>query len=215
MAISAQSILKRVVDQLADVSSVRWTVQELVRYLNDGQREIVTYRPDSTATTASVALAAGARQTLPSGAYKMLDVIRNTGGTKAAIRKIDMKLLDAQVPSWQNSTASATVKHYMYDVRDVLVFYVYPPATDTASIEMLYSAKPTDIAEQSSLNSVTGNITVYELFANALCDYVLFRAFAKDAEYGGNLEKAQAHFAAFQNGVGVEASATAVATPKK
>lgn len=215
MAIAAKSILQRVVTQLTDETSVRWTITELVRYLNDGQREIATYRPDSTATTATVALTAGPRQTLPATALKLLEVLRNTGGTKAAVRKIDQKLLDAQLPNWQSGTTSTTVKHYMYDVRDIRVFYVYPPAAVGASLEMMYSAKPTDIAEQTALDDVTGDISVFDLFGNALIDYIMFRAVAKDAEYAGNVARAQAHYSAFQNGVGVEASATAVATPKK
>lgn len=214
MAITAKSILQRVVTQLTDETSVRWTVPELIRYLNDGQREVVTYRPDSSATTATVALVAGARQTMPALSYKLLEVYRNTGGTKAAVRKIDQKLLDAQLPNWQSGTSNVTVKHYMYDVRDIGIFYVYPPAAVGASLEMLYSAKPTDIAEQSSLSAVTGDITINEIHANALFDYVMYRACAKDAEYG-NVGRATAHYSAFQNAVGVEASATAVATPKK
>ena len=214
MAITAQTILQRAITALTDEGNVRWTVTELVRYLNDGQREIITYRPDATATTATVALSVGARQTLPDAAFKLLDVIRNSGGTKAAVRKIDQKLLDAQLPSWQNGTTSTVVKHYMYDLRDIRVFYVYPPAATGASLEMLYSAKPTDIAEQTAVNSVTGNISVHDLFANALQDYILYRAFAKDAEYG-NVAMATAHYQAFQNAVGVEASATANASPKQ
>ena len=214
MAITAQSILQRVVTTLIDEGNARWTVTELVRYLNDGQREIVTYRPDATATTASLTLAAGARQTLPTGAFKLLDVIRNTAGAKAAVRKIDQKLLDAQVPNWQNGTGNVTIKHYMYDLRDIRVFYVYPPALNTASLELLYSAKPTDIAEQTAVGDVTGNISVNELFANALQDYIVYRAQAKDAEYG-NAGMAAAHYQAFQNAVGVEASATANASPKQ
>ncbi len=215
MAITAKSILDRVVTTLSDETSVRWTVAELIRYLNDGQREIATYRPDATATTVSVDLAVGARQALPTNALKLLEVIGNSSGTKAAVRKIDQKLLDAQVPGWQSGTTNTVIKHYMYDVRDIRVFYVYPPAATGASLEMLISAKPTDIATQSSLGSVTGDISVYDLFANALNDYVLYRAFAKDSEFSGNAARATAHYTAFQQAVGVEASATAVATPKK
>ena len=215
MAITAKSILTRVVTQLADETSVRWTMPELVRYLNDAQREVLVYRPDATATTTTQALVAGARQPMPTNAYKLLDVYRNTGGTKANVRKIDMNLLDAQLPAWQGGVTSTTIKHYMYDPRDIGVFYVYPPAAVGASLEMLVSAKPTDITEQSTLEAVTGNISVNELFANALCDYVMYRAAAKDAEYTGNVARATAHYTAFQNAVGVEASATAVATPKK
>ena len=213
MAITAQSILQRVVTSLTDESNVRWTLTELIRYFNDGQREIVTYRPDSTSTTSTVALVAGARQTIPTTAFKVLDVIRNTGGV--AVRKIDMKLLDAQVPAWQSGTTSTTIKHYMYDLRDIDVFYVYPPAAVGASLEMLLSVKPTDISETTSMVVVAGNLSVQDLFANALQEYILYRAFAKDAEYAGNAGLAAAHYQAFQNAVGVEASATGAAAPKQ
>ena len=54
MTIAAQSIIRRAVETLQDTTSVRWPVNELVRYLNDGQREIVLYRPDSMVTNATV-----------------------------------------------------------------------------------------------------------------------------------------------------------------
>ncbi|MFW9595551.1 MAG: DUF6682 family protein, partial [Macromonas sp.] len=44
MAISAQSIIRRAVETLQDPTSIRWPVPELVRYLNDGQREIKLHR---------------------------------------------------------------------------------------------------------------------------------------------------------------------------
>ena len=219
MAVSAQSILRRVVDQLSDAGNVRWKAAELVRYLNDGQKEVLIYRPDATGTTLPVGLVAGARQMLPANAFKLLDVIRNTGGTKAAVRKIDQKLLDAQLPNWYNAAGQAVIKHYMYDVRDPRVFYVYPPAAASgASLEILYSVYPPAIAEPAdgaSYTTVTGDITVNDFYSNCLIDYVLFRSFAKDAEFGGNAERAAAHYAAFQNGLGVEASGTAVVSPKE
>ena len=54
MALTAQSIVQRVVGMLQDTTSIRWPVNELVRWLNDGQREVVAYRPDSMNTTATM-----------------------------------------------------------------------------------------------------------------------------------------------------------------
>lgn len=219
MAVSAQSVLKRVVDQLMDLTNVRWTAAELVRYLNDGQKEILIYRPDATGTTATVNLVAGAKQALPAGAFKLLDVVRNSGGTKAAVRKIDQKLLDAQLPDWYNLTGQTVIKHYMYDPRDARVFYVYPPAAAAnAALEIFYSIYPaaiTEPADGAAYTTVSGDLSVGDSYSNALIDYILFRAFAKDSEFGGNITRAQAHYAAFQNGVGVEASATATVSPQK
>lgn len=219
MAITAQSLIRRCVETLQDTTSVRWPVAELVRYLNDAQREVVLYRPDAMVTTATVALSAGARQALPANGSKLIEVIRNSGGNKRAVRLVNRHILDAQTPNWQNATGVTEILHYTYDPRENRVFYVYPPAASSgASVELIYSAYPTDLAEPADgalYTAVTGNISVPDIYGNALVDYVLYRAYSKDAEYAGNAQRAQAHYALFQSSVGTEASATAVVAPKE
>ena len=97
MALTAQSIVQRVVGMLQDTTSIRWPVNELVRWLNDGQREVVAYRPDSMNTTATMTLSAGTRQSLSSATAnasgsapltvspaKLLEISRNMAGTLGA-----------------------------------------------------------------------------------------------------------------------------------
>ena len=64
MALTAQSIVQRVVGMLQDTTSIRWPVNELVRWHNDGQREVVAYRPDSMNTTATMTLPITTRMTV-------------------------------------------------------------------------------------------------------------------------------------------------------
>jgi len=174
MTIAAQSIIHRVIDTMQDNTSVRWPVAELVRYLNDGQREVVLYRPDSMVTDATVTLVAGAKQALPSNGSKLIDVIRNTSGNKRSVRMTNRNILDTQSPNWYNLTGVTEVLHYMYDPRDPKVFYVYPPAASTgASVELVYSAYPTDITEPSDgalYTAVTGNISLPDIYGNVLAD---------------------------------------------
>ena len=126
MALTASSIIRRAVETIQDTTSVRWPVSELVRYLNDGQREVVLYRPDAMVTNASITLVAGAKQTLPSTGSKLIDIIRNTSGVKRSVRLTDRHILDSQTPSWYNLTGVTEILHYMYDPRDPKLFYVYP-----------------------------------------------------------------------------------------
>src|SRR5690554_3554489 len=100
MAITAQSLIRRAVETLQDPTSIRWPVNELVRYLNDGQREIVLHRPDSMVTNATVNLVAGTKQSIPNTGAKLIEVIRNGGGGKRAIRMCEREVLDAQSPGW-------------------------------------------------------------------------------------------------------------------
>lgn len=209
MAIAAQSIIRRVVETLQDNTSIRWPINELVRYLNDGQREVVLHRPDSMVTNATKDLVTGSKQTLPDGGSKLIEVVRNSNGK--AVRLTNREILDAQTPGWHTITGSTTVLHYMYDPRDPRVFYVYPPAAVGAKLEIVYSAYPTDIAEPGDgalYTAVTGDIKLPDIYGNVLQDYVLARCYMKDSEYAGNAQRAQAHYALFANALGIELKGT-------
>jgi hypothetical protein len=217
MPIAAQSIIRRCVETLQDNSSIRWPVAELVRYLNDGQREIIVHRPDAMVTNATQALAAGSRQTLPAAGAKLIDVIRNTSGNKRAVRMCAREILDAQSPNWHNLAGATEIVHFMFDPRDPRTFYVYPPAAASgASLEIVYSALPTDITEPAAgtdYTAVSGNISVPDIHGNVLQDYILYRAYTKDAGYAGNDARAAARYAAFANGLGMEIKATLGVSP--
>lgn len=218
MAFSAQNVLQRVVVTLLDPSAVRWPTAELVRYLNDGQRDIALVRPDATSTTATMALASGARQVLPSTGAKLLEVIRNTGGNKRAVRLVDRVILDSQNPNWYNITGVTEIKHYTFDAREPRIFYVYPPAAaSNASVELIYSAYPTDIVEPSAgalYTSVAGNISVADIYVNALVNYILYRAYSKDSENTQNAALAASFYQLYQSLLGTELSGTTGVAPK-
>jgi hypothetical protein len=218
MTIAASSVIRRAVETLQDATSVRWPTAELVRYLNDGQREIVLYRPDAMVTNATVTCVAGTKQSLPTLGSKLIDVNRNSAATSAkkAIRMINREILDAQTPGWHNITGSVDILHFMYDPRDPRVFYVYPPATALAMVDIVYSSYPSDITEPadgSLYSAVTGNISVPDIYGNVLGDYILYRAYTKDSEYAGNAGRAQAHYTAFANALGIEIKGTTGVAP--
>lgn len=219
MSLSAQSIVRRVVDTLQDTTSVRWPIPELVRYLNDGQREVILYRPDATIKNVSMLCVNGPKQSLPADGAKLIDVIRNSalGSNNSAIRLVAREILDTQIPNWYGLAGEESVVHYTYDPRDPKVFYVYPPALDTTEIDVAYSAYPTDITEPadgSTYADVTGNLDLPDIYGNIVIDYMLYRAYTKDSEYAGNAQRAAAHYQAFANALGIEVQGTTGVSPK-
>lgn len=235
MTIAASSIVLSASKIIQDTTNVRWPISELVQWLNDGQREIVLHRPDANPRTAVITLAAGTRQSLKPkvaegtvggvGATispaKLLDVIASATGTaattitrKSAIRMIQREVLDSQNPAWHAMTGITEPKHFMVDPRDPLAFYVYPPAAATgASLEVLFSAYPTDVGLDVSGNPA-GDIGLPDIYGNALLDYTLYRAYSKDSEYAGNSNRAQAHYNAFANSLGIELKGTVIMGPQ-
>lgn len=219
MSLSAQSIVRRVVDTLQDTTSVRWPIPELVRYLNDGQREVILYRPDASIKNASVTCVAGPKQALPADGAKLIDVIRNSSvsGGNGSIRLVAREILDTQIPNWYGLPGELDIVHYTYDPRDPKVFYVYPPAIDTSEIDIAYSSYPTDITEPadgSTYSDVTGNLDLPDIYGNIVIDYMLYRAYTKDSEYAGNAQRAAAHYQAFANALGIEVQGTTGVSPK-
>jgi hypothetical protein len=214
MSITAQSIVRRVVDTLQDPTSIRWPVGELARYFNDAQREVVLARPDAMVTNVSQALVAGTKQAIPSTGAKLIDVVRNTA-TKKAIRLCNREILDAQIPGWHGLTAVAEVVHYMYDPRDPKVFYVYPPSNGASSVDLIHSLLPTDITEPGSgdYTAITGNLSLPDIYGNTVHDYIVYRAYNKDAEYAANAARAQASYASFATALGIEIKATLAVAP--
>ncbi|MCK7581011.1 MAG: hypothetical protein MZV65_38935 [Chromatiales bacterium] len=47
-------------------------------------------------------------------------------------------------------------------------------------------------------------IKLDDIYANAILDYVLYRAYSKDAEYAANAQRAALHYQAFTNALGVK-----------
>ena len=195
MALTAANILSRAAIIVQDMTNVRWPESELLGWLNDGRRELAIARPDIYSTVATQALSTGAKQALPSGALRLMDIPRNTSG--AAITVTERGWLDKQNPSWHQMTPASTVKHFMLDERNQGNYWVYPPAASGASVEIIYQAAPVDYSTSSTL-------TAYEeLYGGALVDYICYRAFSKDSEYAGNAQRALAHYTQFANALGV------------
>ena len=206
---------------LQDVTSVRWPVLELQGWLNDAYREVVNLRPDSNTQTGTYSCTSGPRQVLTAqfpNALRLIEAIRNVAVTsdKRAIRLIDRRVLDEQRRTWYAETPSVTLQHYMFDPRVPKEFLVYPPASDLAQLEVAYSSVPTAhaLTEAQLTNPATAEvIRIDDSFANALIDYVMYRAYSKDAEYAANANRAVAHFQAFQNALGVKGQTEAASQP--
>lgn len=216
MTLPVKSILQRVVRELNDETSVRWTVPELVRYFNDGQRDIVSHRPDALNTRVDHPLVPGSRQRLPVWATKLIAINANATGSRGAVTLVSAGILDAQVRNWRNLPGTKEILHYVYDVREPLGFEVYPPAADGAVLDVECSGTPKDIAEPAdgtTFKDVVGDFTMGDLLSNAIQNYVLFRCYRKDTEYTANPQRASAFYQAYANDLGIDIKATVEVGP--
>jgi hypothetical protein len=84
----------------------------------------------------------------------------------------------------------------MFDPAAPKTFWVFPPAVAGQTVEVLYGAIPPDVA----LNQV---IVIDDIYEQPLIDYILFRAYSKDSDFTGNVERAMAHRQSLENTLGL------------
>lgn len=235
-----KDLLFRVSSQLHDVSPqfTRWTQRELVSWLNDGQKAIAKYMPSSCSRVDAIKLAAGTKQSIERlfagsvrsdgnltttniyGGY-LQSVIRNMGADGntpgRAIRLVDREVMDVNNPVWHSETGTY-VSQYMFDPRMPKVFYVYPgvPPATNAWIEISYLSDPVEVAiagnyEMDGTSLVT--ISVDDKYVDDLVNYILARAYMKDAEFAANGNLAQAHAQLFTASINSQAAALSGVNP--
>lgn len=206
----ASEIIDRARIVLNDADGIRWLDAEFFKWINDGQRVIALVRPDSCVANTTLTLVAGSKQTLPADGLRLLDVVRNIavdGSGARAVRHVDRDVLDTQNPSWHTDTGAQLVKNYSYDNRDPKNFYVYPPALVTSRLELIYSKNPTDVTALGSA------IAVADIYADPLLNYVLYRAYSKDAEFAQNFQLSAGYLGAFNSMLGIKTSKDAAFSP--
>lgn len=186
------NILDSASEVLHDESNTRWARADLLAWLNEGLLALVTNYPPANVVKADLTLVEGVEQSAPAACIRILDITRNVSGN--AIRKTTEKELDRVKPSWPVDTASATVKHFMYEPDDPTNFKVYPPQPASAfgSVRIEYSGKPTALATEGA------TVTVDEVFDAVLVDYVLHRAYLRDVEFAGMAELATGYLNRFE-----------------
>lgn len=226
MTVLASSTISRAQIIVQDTTGVRWPFAELLDWLSDGQREVAIYKPSATAVNTVLMLQQGTLQNIGSGGLSLLRVVRNlkTPVTEPrvgarATRVVEREVLDAQHPSWHDPAVfvyTKEVKHFSFDDTDPTNFYVFPGNDGTGAVEAVVSQSPTDLVAMGDVNllaSYAVPIKIPDIYANALLDYVLFRAYSKDSEYAGNGERSNNHYQLFMASVVAKAQNEGAVNP--
>lgn len=214
-------VIRRVEDVLQD-SNIRWPRVELQNWLNESYLAITLARPDANAKSGTFTCAAGTRQVLTAAfpsALRLLDVTRNVAATSTyrVIRLVARSVLDDQRPGWHAETGTVNIQHFTFDPRQPKEFFVYPPATSAAEIEVVYTDSPgSHSLSESDLDPEGTNTEVIKLddiYMSPMIDWILYRAYSKDAEYGANEQRAQAAYAAFNAAISTKTQVDAAVQP--
>ncbi len=213
----ANTTIKTVIDkaklilQETTVDGIRWTNAELLGWLNEAYQKIIGFKPNANASNNSFTCVAGTKQSLPSDGVYLLDVVRNLAGDKSVVTPTKRSVLDATRRGWHGETPSDSVNHFVYDDQDPSNFYVYPPATTSATVEIIYAAVPAPHLIAALTDDSA--ISLDDRYAPTITDYILMRAYTKDADFAGNAQRMSYHENLFMTSLGLKAKSEASSSP--
>lgn len=200
--ILASAILAKVSVDLNDTANVRWPQAELLAWLNDGQRAAAVLKPSCSASVQSFTLQAGkTKQTAPTGAVAVLDVVRNMGEDGntpgVVVTPVDRAALDRTIPTWHSDANTLGYVSHTVASAEPHTFYVYPKAPATTwAVEAVFAVTPTEVA------TVSTAITVDDIYSTALSFYVLARAYGKNRTDTASVAMAATYYSAFVDAMG-------------
>lgn len=207
MALTLPQLIDEAAKDLQDIEHIRWPRKDLLEYFNAAQRTFADQRPDQMVQARELVLPAGWQHQLPGDALELLDISNNANTAAKRITKTDAWVLDAVASGWRAMKPAREVIHFMRDMRNPREFLVYPPVLDGVTVRAVLSITPVDLTDEQGAPSVPAR------WMDALRHFVLYRAWSKDAEFGGNQAVAAAHLQLFNDALGTQVKASNEVAP--
>ena len=159
-----------------DPAAYRQSNDEMVRYYNDGLREISTLAPQLFVSTGDMQCAPAATEQgiAFADAQLLADVVRVKAGR--AVLPCDMTTLSAFNPNWGQDVAAEAVNWFRH-ASDPLRFYIYPQSPVDQVLEVKYYRSPAVVALTDSVTDIPQSMEP------AMVNYLVYRAEMKDDEH--------------------------------
>lgn len=194
---TANDVITSVNRQFGDESGTQITSSDVIRWLNDGQREIVLKNTEVNQAMVRINVTSG------QNAYPVLAnvpdimVIHSIHFDGQIIRP--MTFVQAQELIIQSDdTQTATVPSFWYEYAGVINLWPMPSVTLAQGLTIFYSKAPTLIT------TPTAPLSVPDSYFKALVDYCTAQAHELDQDFASANIKAQQ----FETGIQVQANRT-------
>lgn len=195
MSLSVATVLTDTRRLLNDTAGDRWTLAMLLGWITECYIELASKLPETCAVRYSTSYAAGAVQSAPAGTlriHRILGIDNGSGVISRVLTQASADTLFAEDPAWMAAT-TGTPDHWARVAGDDSKYYLYPAPTGTGSVLMeRVETPPTLSAGNESISSLD---VVHQPI---VVDYVLYRAFAVDADNNANAELSASYYAAYQ-----------------
>lgn len=168
-------VADRVRSQFGDVSGAQLADASILRWINDGQREIVNSNPILRATKITDIIAGQQDYSFPGDKVLAIEAIYVSGyPVKNVSPQVAREYIIAIDPTSQLTNKRPEV---WYERAGIITFYPMPSETVTNGLKMEYVKVPTNITSYSD------TLGIPDRYFNELVNYVISQALEMDENY--------------------------------
>ncbi len=163
-----------------DESGVQVTDDDITRWINDGQRQIVASNENLLEKTALTSTVADQQEyTLPADILVLRLVKYKSSGSTAYFRlqPYTFSEFNEYVDGWDADTSTKGEPIMFTTHMDKLIIYPVPDTAITDSLKIYYNRKPTDV------DDATDTIDLPVLYHETLVKYCLTQAYEMDEDW--------------------------------
>lgn len=174
-------IKTRVKRQFGDESAVQVTDDDIIRWINDAQRDFVMQTETLLETVRTIDTQAGTQDYAYPTDLFILRNVRYKGSTDTSFHRLmylNLQQFDELMDGWDGNTTTETQAAPRWYTSYENRIYIYPTPFEsiTGGLKILYSRYPTDISLDSDVPDLPIN------YHNAILNYCLQKAYELDED---------------------------------
>lgn len=177
---NVQDVVTRVRRTFGDEAAVQVTDEDVIRWINDAQVEIVKHNESALQITDTINLVADTSQyTAPTDLLlvRSLRFKYDSMESYSALRYRSIQQLDEEMDGWDGSAFSSASPQFFTISDGNIVLFPTPDESATDGLKILYNQKPTDVTD------LTDPLALPLIYHNTIVKYCLWQASLLDEDH--------------------------------
>ncbi len=172
-------VITRVRRTFGDEAAVQVTDEDVIRWINDAQIEIVKHNDGALQNTATMNLVANQSSYSLTASMLILRSLRYKYSDMTSFRSLKYKSLqqfDESVDGWDGTQFPAGYPAFFTQYNNVVTLFPTPDRAATAGLKVLYNEKPTDVVDGTS------SLALPLIYHNTVLKYCMWQASLLDED---------------------------------
>lgn len=177
---NVQDVVTRVRRTFGDDAAVQLTNEDIIRWINDGQIEVVKHNDGALQKTGTLNLVAGQAQydlpadllILRSLRYKFDDML-----SYSYLKYKNMQEFDSAIDGWDGTHYTSGTPSFFTMYEGKIILFPVPERSSTAGIKVLYNQEP------ASVTSLSDELALPLIYHNTLTKYCMWQASLLDEDH--------------------------------